>query len=121
MNLSLDREQLMDLISALETAPLRVLALGGISYAKLDLFDRLAEAFPDPEALTLVLRESRQTSTTPCTWPHATWEYAPSRALPPSEALRVELLCASRGRASPLGRVAHGGGVHGRALRSSDA
>ncbi|EMD34001.1 hypothetical protein CERSUDRAFT_86767 [Gelatoporia subvermispora B] len=64
----------MDLINALRTLPLRVLSIEGISYAGLDLIDRLAEAFPDLEALTLVRRENGETKQS--VWPHASWEYA---------------------------------------------
>lgn len=77
----LEEDELMNLIGALETAPLRVLVLEGIAYAELDLFDILAETFPQLEALTLIRRENTsQITTKPCGWPHATWEYAPHLA-----------------------------------------
>ncbi|OCH95343.1 hypothetical protein OBBRIDRAFT_788220 [Obba rivulosa] len=81
MSVGLDRDELMNLIDVLGMAPLRILIFEGISYAGLDLFDRLADMFPRLEALTLIRRENMlQTETKPCAWPHATWEYAPHLA-----------------------------------------
>ncbi|EMD34022.1 hypothetical protein CERSUDRAFT_97948 [Gelatoporia subvermispora B] len=81
MSRGLDRTQIVSLVDALESAPLRILALEGILYAGLDVFDCVAEKFPRLEALTLVRRENwLQTETKPCVWPHTTWEYAPHLA-----------------------------------------
>ncbi|EMD33964.1 hypothetical protein CERSUDRAFT_97889 [Gelatoporia subvermispora B] len=74
----LDQVDLMALVAALSSALLRVLGLGCIRYAGLDLIDRLAEPFPMLEALTLIrLMNGQNFRLTPCPWPHTTWEYAP--------------------------------------------
>ncbi|KAH9928264.1 uncharacterized protein B0H18DRAFT_252721 [Fomitopsis serialis] len=73
----LQRDEVFQLIGALEGAPLRTLALEGISYVEADLFTHLAEAFPNLSALTLIHRQNTpQRASRPSRWPDATWEYA---------------------------------------------
>ncbi|KZT30759.1 hypothetical protein NEOLEDRAFT_1166133 [Neolentinus lepideus HHB14362 ss-1] len=75
----MNREEAFSLILALEGAPLRVLALCGLRYARLDLIERIAELFPDLEGLTLIHRRRHvnDTNSMLSVWPHASWEYAP--------------------------------------------
>lgn len=71
------RDELVQLLSALAGAPLRVLALEGVAHVDDDLFARLAGAFPALTALTLIRRQNmRQTTSRPSHWPGTTAEYA---------------------------------------------
>ena len=71
------RDELAQLLPALAGAPLRVLALEGVSHVDDDLFTRLAGAFPALTALTLIRRQNtRQTTSRPSHWPGTTAEYA---------------------------------------------
>ncbi|TFY61464.1 hypothetical protein EVJ58_g4489 [Rhodofomes roseus] len=73
----LQEDEVFQLINGLEGAPLRTLTLEGLSYVEDDLFTRLAEAFPDLNALTLIHRQNiLQRASRPSRWPGATWEYA---------------------------------------------
>ncbi|TFK56595.1 hypothetical protein OE88DRAFT_1803274 [Heliocybe sulcata] len=76
----INRNELFELIDALEGAPLKVLALCGIRYAGRDLIERIAEVFPELEGLTLIHRRKRDKSDEDrlAIWPHASWEYGPA-------------------------------------------
>lgn len=78
MAYGLTEEDVLGLISALEGAPMQYFVLEGTMYADPELFDRIANAFPDLLSLTVIYRDSdRQSKTKPAQWPYATWEYAP--------------------------------------------
>ncbi|OBZ72252.1 hypothetical protein A0H81_07928 [Grifola frondosa] len=65
------------LIDALKHAPLQTLALEGLSYVGLDLFDRLASSLPNLYDLTLINRHNgRQRKSQANIWPYPMWEYA---------------------------------------------
>jgi hypothetical protein len=69
--------EIMDLLIALETAPLEVLVLEGLAQAEFPIFESIVSLFSDLVALTLVRRQNRnqhQNKLVP--WPHSSWEYA---------------------------------------------
>ncbi|KIK66448.1 hypothetical protein GYMLUDRAFT_55703 [Collybiopsis luxurians FD-317 M1] len=76
----LSDEDVMELLDVLRlhAAPLRVLALDGLRDANLALFEHIVDCFPDLLGLSLIRRENyRQYNSEPCSWPRASWEYAP--------------------------------------------
>ncbi|KAF7791756.1 hypothetical protein EIP86_002780 [Pleurotus ostreatoroseus] len=78
MRWGLSEQEILDILSALQGAPMKVFVIDGISDAEPTLFDAIANAFPRLESLTLVYRDSdRQVESKEAEWPHATWEYAP--------------------------------------------
>lgn len=69
--------RLFDLLETLSGSPMQFLVLDGLHYAKLDLIDRVAAAFPDLISLTLCYRKSeRQKKTRSVIWPYPSWQYA---------------------------------------------
>lgn len=60
-------------LHALSMAPLQVLIIDRLWYAKPDIFDKIAGVFPRLRALTLFYSKSQVFTR----WPHASWEYAP--------------------------------------------
>ncbi|OBZ72251.1 hypothetical protein A0H81_07922 [Grifola frondosa] len=70
------REDVESLIDALHGTPLQTLVLEGVSYVGPDLFQRIAEAFPRLNALTVINRTNRQSKLRSNIWPHPAWEYA---------------------------------------------
>jgi hypothetical protein len=72
-------EVIEDLLSCLEGAPIRVLALDGVLAAPPGLLDRIARTFPDLVSLTLVYRYPHPDADHRidwALWPSPTWEYA---------------------------------------------
>lgn len=69
--------EIMNLLIALETAPLEVLVLEGLAQAEFPIFERIVSLFPDLVALTLVRRQNpNQHENKLAPWPHSSWEYA---------------------------------------------
>ncbi|KAF4613181.1 hypothetical protein D9613_011123 [Agrocybe pediades] len=67
----------LDILRAIHLAPLEVLVLEGLADAEFELFDRIAEQFPELIALTLVRRQNRnQHQNKLALWPRPSWEYA---------------------------------------------
>ncbi|KAL6310245.1 hypothetical protein BKA93DRAFT_820694 [Sparassis latifolia] len=74
----MNRDDVLQMIDRLRTAPLQTLALEGLRSVDRELFHRLAGAFSGLRSLTLVYRDSvRQWENRAAVWPGTTWEYAP--------------------------------------------
>ncbi|KAJ3486438.1 hypothetical protein NLI96_g4248 [Meripilus lineatus] len=70
--------QITHILIALSPAPLQVLILDGLHEAEPDIFDEIAQVFPNLQALTLFYRTRiRQRESRPAVWPYPSWEYAP--------------------------------------------
>ncbi|PCH42304.1 hypothetical protein WOLCODRAFT_137834 [Wolfiporia cocos MD-104 SS10] len=75
--LALDHQVIFDLLAALRGAPLQVLSLVGLSFARPELLEHLADGFPLLRSITLVHRRNMLYGrTAPSVWPEPTWEYA---------------------------------------------
>lgn len=71
------QQELLDLVSALRGAPLKVLTMSGLAYVGEQLFASLAEAVPDISALTLGYRQNAgQDRRKPSRWPETSYQYA---------------------------------------------
>ncbi|TFK54294.1 hypothetical protein OE88DRAFT_1177716 [Heliocybe sulcata] len=73
----MNRAEIWDLLDTLASARLQVLILEGVRYVEFDLFDHIAQLFPDLLALTVSYRPNDVHPTRETTWPHPSWEYAP--------------------------------------------
>ena len=72
-----DSEMMQTVLLALEHAPMEVLVLEGLADAGFELFDRIAQQYPQLVALTLVRRQNRNQHTNKLAlWPRSSWEYA---------------------------------------------
>ncbi|KAJ3480283.1 hypothetical protein NLI96_g8464 [Meripilus lineatus] len=70
--------QIHQTLNALSSAPLQVLTLDGSHKAEPDVFDEIAQVFPNLQALTLLYRtRRRQRESRPDVWPNPSWEYSP--------------------------------------------
>lgn len=75
--IGIDREVVVELLDTLRGSPMQTFILDGTAYAEPELFDLIAQTFPDLRCLTVVYRDSsRQTNSKPARWPHTTWDYA---------------------------------------------
>lgn len=74
----IDEGESAQLLLALSASPLQVLILDGLQYVGLDVFERIANFFPNITSLSLIYRESSRQVRTRCTmWPLPSWKYAP--------------------------------------------
>lgn len=66
------------ILVSLRAAPLQVLVLDGLHYVGIDVFEAIAEYFPNLTSLSILYRESpRKTRSRYAIWPLPSWEYAP--------------------------------------------
>lgn len=73
----LTRDQTLGLLDALSTSPMDILVLEGISYVGGDVFQHIAQTFPDLKGLTLVYRQNdMQRRTDAAEWPYPSWALA---------------------------------------------
>lgn len=74
----MDHASFIELMDVLRLAPnMRILALDGLMYGGVDIIDTIADACPQLEGLTLILRDSeRQSRRALVEWPHPSYEYA---------------------------------------------
>ncbi|EPQ57480.1 hypothetical protein GLOTRDRAFT_137801 [Gloeophyllum trabeum ATCC 11539] len=73
----MNRNQIIELLTALSSAPLEVLILEGVQYAEPDLFELISNVFPNLIALTVCYRPNDFHPTGEIKWPCPSWEYAP--------------------------------------------